>query len=328
MSLNPEWTMTCRICLREGDIRSLFDVCPVYNLTYCAKVMQCTAVEIRRNDTLPEQICVQCIGDLNVAYKFRINCESSDAILQSYRQSAWKRNGREPPDVCQGEESCSSSEIQIPISSDVVYSYKPPSGLNVKLVSKEQSVLLENNGEIVICGPPMDQKSNSRDEYDTTFVQRSPEGQEAEDDEDNDSLITFDDVLPPSTSQLEDDEEQVVDKETDDRTDIIDLVGDDTRNEDSEQQSGDIDAEIYFDTEFVYVRQKNAVQDPTESDTAQDDMSRWEVIVSSSENIGWELLYQNVFFSSMMTLTVTNTRKRSRSPKHLIVFLSLQQMYK
>lgn len=33
---------------------------------------------------MPEHICVTCIGDLEVAYRFRTNCESADAILKSF----------------------------------------------------------------------------------------------------------------------------------------------------------------------------------------------------------------------------------------------------
>ncbi|XP_055644972.1 zinc finger and SCAN domain-containing protein 29-like isoform X2 [Toxorhynchites rutilus septentrionalis] len=280
MSLNPEWTITCRVCLQEGDIRSLFDVCPQYNLTYCAKVMQCTGVEIRRNDTLPEQICVQCIGDLNVAYRFRLNCESSDAILQSYRQATRDKNERErQQNVCQGEDSCSSSEIQIPISSDVVYSYKPPSGLNVKLVSRECTVLLENNGEIIICEPSVEPKTNLKEQYDVTSVQRPPEDQGAEDDEeDNDSLITYDDALPPSALQLDNDDQEIGGKETDERTDVIDdLVENDTQNSgSSEQHPGDVDADIYFDNEFVYIRKNNTDQEQIVCEKLQDNIGKWE----------------------------------------------------
>lgn len=36
---------------------------------------------------LPEQICQRCMDDLEVAFKFRSNCESSNAILQSFIDS-------------------------------------------------------------------------------------------------------------------------------------------------------------------------------------------------------------------------------------------------
>jgi hypothetical protein len=33
---------------------------------------------------MPTQLCEKCIQDLDIAYRFRMNCESSDAILQMY----------------------------------------------------------------------------------------------------------------------------------------------------------------------------------------------------------------------------------------------------
>jgi hypothetical protein len=43
--------------------------------------------QIKPNSNLPEQICSKCVGDLEVAYRFRMNCESSDAILNTYVES-------------------------------------------------------------------------------------------------------------------------------------------------------------------------------------------------------------------------------------------------
>lgn len=36
------------------------------------------------NKFLPEHICSSCILDLEASYRFKMNCESSDAILQTY----------------------------------------------------------------------------------------------------------------------------------------------------------------------------------------------------------------------------------------------------
>jgi hypothetical protein len=40
--------------------------------------------QIKENCNLPDQICTKCIQDLDASYRFRMNCESSDAILQNY----------------------------------------------------------------------------------------------------------------------------------------------------------------------------------------------------------------------------------------------------
>lgn len=39
---------------------------------------------MKEDSNLPDQICSNCTLDLEAAYRFRMNCESSDAILQSY----------------------------------------------------------------------------------------------------------------------------------------------------------------------------------------------------------------------------------------------------
>ncbi|XP_058450463.1 uncharacterized protein LOC131429941 [Malaya genurostris] len=286
MSLNPEWNITCRICLQEGEIRSLFEICPESNLSYCAKVMQCTSVEIRTNDSLPDQICDACIRDLNVAYRFRVNCESSDAILQSYREASVHRDDASDdgvePDVDMVEQASCSSEIQIPISSDVMYSYKPPSGLNVKLVSREQTLLLENNGEIIICGRPPPEPAppavDDRDD-DITSTGESLAAPESPDENDTDSLITYDDALPPSTCRSGRMGEEL-DEGTEARSELIDglLEEEDNRTVDeSGKQPDDSSVDIFFDTE-VYINKEDDLLEQLASIKREDDVDDWEII--------------------------------------------------
>lgn len=94
---------------------------------------------------MPEQICTYCLIDLGHAYKFRQNCERSDAILQSFVDST-NENGPEcttdeydeQNDL--GNESASGSGIVVgQESTGSMYEYWPPSGLNVKLVRNEAS---------------------------------------------------------------------------------------------------------------------------------------------------------------------------------------------
>lgn len=40
--------------------------------------------QLERGSNLPEHICINCVQDLVVAYRFRTNCESSDNILKSF----------------------------------------------------------------------------------------------------------------------------------------------------------------------------------------------------------------------------------------------------
>lgn len=101
--------------------------------------------QIKTGSNLPEQICTYCLIDLGHAFKFRQNCERSDAILQSFVDSTIENGPEcttdeydEQNDV--GNESASGSGIVVgQESSGSMYEYWPPSGLNVKLVRNETS---------------------------------------------------------------------------------------------------------------------------------------------------------------------------------------------
>ena len=66
---------------------------------------------------LPEQICTSCINDLEIAYRFRTNCESSEAILKSFIESA-----------------ATDFVVSHTNALGETYNFRPPSGLNVRLV--------------------------------------------------------------------------------------------------------------------------------------------------------------------------------------------------
>lgn len=104
--------------------------------------------QIKSGSNLPEQICTYCLIDLGHAFKFRQTCERSDAILQSFVDSAHD-NGPEcttdeydeqvdlPNESASG--SGSSGIVVGQESTGSMYEYWPPSGLNVKLVRNESS---------------------------------------------------------------------------------------------------------------------------------------------------------------------------------------------
>lgn len=78
----------CRICLQSGELSSLYYKPESSELSFSEKIMQVTSINLekkdRSNDKLPENICSSCIQDLEASYRFKMNCESSDAILQTY----------------------------------------------------------------------------------------------------------------------------------------------------------------------------------------------------------------------------------------------------
>ncbi|XP_052863208.1 uncharacterized protein LOC128269843 [Anopheles cruzii] len=146
-SLNPEWNNgmesgICRVCLQNAETRSLFDCDSITSqLRYADKVMKCSSVMIYENDNLPDRICLECIVELHTAYRFRMNCDSSDAILQSYLtnrecvESEPSTPGKQEAITCNAD---GTEEIAIPLDSGVLYTYKPPNGLNVKVISRQK----------------------------------------------------------------------------------------------------------------------------------------------------------------------------------------------
>lgn len=71
----------------------------------------------------PEQICDDCISDLETAYKFRKNCESSEAILNSF--------------VLTNSESKPTNEVVFSTDSGDIYKFRAPPSLKVKRIKKE-----------------------------------------------------------------------------------------------------------------------------------------------------------------------------------------------
>lgn len=94
---------------------------------------------------MPEQICTYCLIDLGHAFKFRQNCERSDAILQSFVDSTIENGPECTTDEYDeqndfGNETASGSGVVVgQESTGSMYEYWPPSGLNVKLVRNETS---------------------------------------------------------------------------------------------------------------------------------------------------------------------------------------------
>lgn len=71
----------------------------------------------------PEQICENCLSDLQTAYKFRKNCESSDAILSSF--------------VITNAESRPTNEVVFSTDSGDVYKFRAPPSLKVQRIKKD-----------------------------------------------------------------------------------------------------------------------------------------------------------------------------------------------
>ncbi|CAH1720155.1 unnamed protein product [Chironomus riparius] len=75
----------CRICLQDGDLMSVYDKSIDSEFSYAEKIVQVVnSINLKKKGNLPQQICASCINDLESAYRFKMNCESTEAILQTY----------------------------------------------------------------------------------------------------------------------------------------------------------------------------------------------------------------------------------------------------
>lgn len=106
-------------------------------------------IQITTDGKLPEQICTDCLCDLEVAFRFRKNCERSDEILQRCLNPTEDTLNDEyieqsdDGDIIVSTTSLASrasKDSRVVVSSDCgLYEYRPPIGLNVKLVKNDTS---------------------------------------------------------------------------------------------------------------------------------------------------------------------------------------------
>ncbi|XP_044265308.1 zinc finger protein 665-like [Tribolium madens] len=74
----------CRICLeRFQNNKKMCNIFegnePIFNM-----IMSCASVQILQGDGLPNTICQKCLSKLNVAWQFKLQCESSDLRLRQF----------------------------------------------------------------------------------------------------------------------------------------------------------------------------------------------------------------------------------------------------
>lgn len=145
---------------------------------------------------LPEQICDNCFSDLETAFKFRTNCESSDAILNSF--------------VVTVADNKPSNEVVFSTDSGDVYKFRAPPNLKVKRIKKE------------ILQTPVVQESNTEPDPEFEFVDQSVEYIDVGGDE---SIVDEDDNTVYYVEQLREDElefyEEELEKESSEADDPI-----------------------------------------------------------------------------------------------------------
>ncbi|XP_055373778.1 transcription factor Ouib-like [Condylostylus longicornis] len=98
MKVNIKWSI-CRICLEEveNEGKSIFDY-DEDKQEICAKIRECGGINIYRKSNLPSIICNTCLLHLNIAYRFRSVCQSSDEKLQTFLDKTEVLNKKITPD--------------------------------------------------------------------------------------------------------------------------------------------------------------------------------------------------------------------------------------
>lgn len=99
--------------------------------------------------SLPEQICTDCLSNLDVAFTFRKSCERSDAILQSFIENDSQA------------EYVYDQSVVVNSDTGTVYKYKPPEGLKIKRVKAEPG----DGGNVFVKSEPYSDTEVDKEEY-------------------------------------------------------------------------------------------------------------------------------------------------------------------
>lgn len=176
---------------------------------------------------MPEQICIKCIDDLEVAYRFRSNCESSEAILRSYGADTIEADVEEDETHSIVNDSEAKSRKSI---GEVFKLFNPPSGLDVRIVRKpikiepigyeEEHIDIEDRFVVpVIHEPSMDNlepgefdEPNDESEYlDDVIIEKNDTIEQPEETlVSNEALLTsvyWEAVMPAKTEKTDETEE-------------------------------------------------------------------------------------------------------------------------
>lgn len=140
-------------------------------------------LQIKKGVNLPDQICDNCLSDLETSCKFRKNCEASEAILNSI--------------VITNSDSRAMNEVVFSTDSGDVYKFRAPSSLNVKRIKKESVSVAPVEVTVMEPDPEPDDR-----EPDFEFIDQNT----VEYVEGDDSLVDEDDNTVYYVEQLQEDE--------------------------------------------------------------------------------------------------------------------------
>ncbi|XP_055637877.1 zinc finger protein 729-like [Toxorhynchites rutilus septentrionalis] len=80
----------CRVCLRSDEFKKvhLTTVSQIGDMRIDDMIVYCTQLEVNTEDSLPQQICIECLAALNSTFVFRKLCYRSDTTLREMLKTA------------------------------------------------------------------------------------------------------------------------------------------------------------------------------------------------------------------------------------------------
>uniref|UniRef100_A0A1Q3G0Y9 C2h2-type zn-finger protein n=1 Tax=Culex tarsalis TaxID=7177 RepID=A0A1Q3G0Y9_CULTA len=85
MNIEYDLARICRCCRREApNLQPIFTAVVCGGITLYEMLTSCTQAQVNFNDGLPENLCEECVTDINTAYGFRKRYEQSDILLREY----------------------------------------------------------------------------------------------------------------------------------------------------------------------------------------------------------------------------------------------------
>ncbi|XP_017770782.1 PREDICTED: zinc finger protein 583-like [Nicrophorus vespilloides] len=99
-----DFNKVCRVCVKEGQMMSIFKA------NVFKKLMTCASVQVWQNDGLPAQICKKCLAKLHISIQFKKQCEKSDGHLRQYQKK-----------VVENSEAQVVQQIAQPTQQDIVF---------------------------------------------------------------------------------------------------------------------------------------------------------------------------------------------------------------
>lgn len=81
-------TSLCRICLDRSQLDekmfNIYEELQCKSMQISTMMMSCASIQIIEGDGLPPTICQKCMNNLNKAWQFKLQCESSDTKLRQF----------------------------------------------------------------------------------------------------------------------------------------------------------------------------------------------------------------------------------------------------